>query len=166
MQSLSQAYLTAQVHTADRMDLVIALYENAIASIKQAMEAIESGEADRRHPPLRHATDVLLTLSDALNFNVESDLTLNLFRIYSYHISQLLQAGRRGDLVGLQAVKSSLTILLDGWRQVARSPEASAIRKADAQRFGKPRTLLPSLPDAALSSQSAAPHRPTLDMIA
>ncbi|HNY25946.1 MAG TPA: flagellar export chaperone FliS [Candidatus Sumerlaeota bacterium] len=164
MQSLSQAYLTAQVHTADRMDLVISLYESAIASIKQAMEAIESGEGDRRHPPLRHATDILLTLSDALNFNVESDLALSLFRIYSYHISQLLQAGRRGDLVGLQAVKSSLTILLEGWRQVAKSPEASALRKADALRFGKPRTFLPA--DSSSRPSSSAPHRPTLDMIA
>ncbi len=164
MQSLSKAYLSTQVHTADRMDLVISLYENAIAAIKQAMEVIESGEPNRRHQPLRHATDILLTLCDALNFNVESDLALNLYRIYSYHISQLLQAGRRSDLVGLQTVKSSLTILLEGWRQVAKSPEASALRKSDAQRFGKPRTFLPS--DSVSHPPSSAPHRPTLDMIA
>jgi flagellar protein FliS len=164
MQSLSKAYLTTQVHTADRMDLVIALYESAIASIKQAMEAIESGEANRRHVPLRQATDILLALCDALNFNVESDLALNLYRIYSYHISQLLQAGRRGDLVGLQTVKSSLTILLDGWRQVAKSPDAAALRKVDTQRFAKPRTFLPS--DSALPPSSSESHRPSLDMIA
>lgn len=164
MQNLSKAYLTTQVRTADRVDLVIALYENAIASIKQAMESIESGESSRRHQPLRQATEILLTLCDALNFNVESDLSQNLYRLYSYHISQLLQAGRQGDLVGLQTVKSSLTILLEGWRQVAKSPEAVALRKAEASRFGKPRNFAPS--DSNPSSPSTAPHRPALDMIA
>lgn len=130
----SKAYLTTQVHTSDRLDLVIALYEEALAAVRQTMEAIEGGDRTRRAEAVRRATNILIALSEALDHTQETDLSGTLFALYHFQIQQILEANRKNDIEPLMAVKGTLNILLSAWRQVARTAEAGAIREADAQQ--------------------------------
>ena len=127
----SKAYLSTQVNTADRMDLVIALYEGAIGFVSQAMEAVEAGDAEQRGEMISRVSNIIIALSEALDYSQEGGVSGNLFAIYNFQLQQLLEANRTNDIESLQTVKSTLSILLDGWKQVAESSEAKQIREAD-----------------------------------
>jgi len=131
----SKGYLSVQVETSDRVELVISLYEAALTHIAQAMEAVEAGDAAKRGDRITKAANVLMTLCESLDYSQPGPLAANLFGIYNLHLRQLLEANRTSNLVALQSVRSSLSVLLSGWRQVMRSPEAEEIRKTDINRL-------------------------------
>src|SRR5664280_1438034 len=93
----SKAYLATQVHTSDRLDLVIALYEEALAAVRQTMEAIDADDRTRRNDSTRRATNILLALSDALDYSQATDLSGSLFALYQFQIRQILEASRKND---------------------------------------------------------------------
>jgi flagellar secretion chaperone FliS len=130
----SRAYMTTSVQTADPLSLVIALYEKAIASITNAMEAIENGDVPKRRKTIQLTSEIIATLTQALDFSHDGTLAGSLFKLYNSQLYQLYEANRSNDLVPLQSVRSTLSILLDGWQEVARSEEAARFRD-DATRF-------------------------------
>ena len=91
----SKAYLATRVHTSDRLDLVISLYEEALAAVRQAMQAIEADDRGRRNEASRRATNILVALSDALDHSQETDLSGSLFALYRFQIQQVLEASRK-----------------------------------------------------------------------
>jgi flagellar secretion chaperone FliS len=135
----SKAYISAQVATSDRVDLVIALYEVALASVAQAMKAVETGDTRKRGEAIRKASDIILVLCESLDHTQAAALPGQLFSLYNFHLAQLLEANRANDLEPLQAVKSSLSILLSGWQEAARSPEAAEMRSAARRPDGRRR---------------------------
>ena len=130
----SKAYLSTQIQTDRRMDLLIALYEGALAYLARAINAIEAGDEIQRAAMIQKSSNVIMALSDSLDYSQPSSLAGRLFGIYNFHLEQLLEANRKNDAEPLYVVKSSLSILLEGWREVEKSPEAREIRAADAAR--------------------------------
>jgi len=115
------------------MDLVLVLYEGASAFVKQAMEAVEEGNGPGRSEAIHRASKILMALCEALDYTQGGMLPGKLFAIYTYQLQQLLEANRTNSLEPLQSVKSTLGILLNGWKEVAQSEEANAIRQEDAK---------------------------------
>lgn len=130
----SKAYLSTQVNTSGRLDLVIALYEKTIAHVAKAMRAIGSGDDDVRRDNIHAAAEILMALTEALDFTEAGDLPGRLFALYNYQLRMLLEANRNLDVEPLQSVKSTMTILLNGWQQIARGEEATEIRRLDVKR--------------------------------
>lgn len=128
----SKAYLSTLVNTGDRIELLIALYEGSIAYVQQAMEGIEEANEKKRQEGISRAAKILQALCEALDFGQEGSLAGSLFSIYNFQMRQLLDANRSQDLEALQSVKSTLSILLNGWHQVNKGDAANAIRKEDA----------------------------------
>ncbi|MBN1868012.1 flagellar export chaperone FliS [Candidatus Sumerlaeota bacterium] len=124
----SQAYLSTHIETADRMSLVVTLYEAALANVTQAMEAIESGDSAAKSKSIERASKILMGLCEALDYTQDNGLSGRLFALYTFQLRQLLEANRTDDVEPLQMVKSTLTILLEGWETVSRSPEGIAMR--------------------------------------
>ena len=129
----SKAYLSTLVRTGNRMDLVLALYEGASAFVKQAMEAVEEENDQARSEAIHRASKILMALCESLDYTQSGTLPGKLFAIYTYQLQQLLEANRTNSLEPLQSVKSTLGILLNGWKEVAQSDEANAIRQEDAE---------------------------------
>ena len=130
----SKAYLSTQVKTSDRVDLVISLYQGALAYVKQAMEAGEEGDTEKRSEMIHRVFKILIALGESLDYTQDGGISGSLFAIYNFQIQQLLEANRSNDVEPLQTVKSTLSILLNAWQQVAKSPEAVAIRADDENR--------------------------------
>lgn len=151
----SKAYLSTQVHTSDRIEIVISLYEAALSYITQAIGAIEKEDIARRGENITKAAKVFMALCEALDYSQPGDLAGKLFGIYNGYLYQLLEANRSNDVASLQTVHASMSILLNGWKQIARTPEAEEIRRADFERLTNPTPI-------------AAPHngRPSLAMTA
>jgi len=129
----SKAYLSTQVNTSDPLALVIAMYEAAIANVTQAMEAIEAGDTEKRGRMIGRTSEILMALSEALDYTQQHQIAGRLFCLYNTQLELLLKANRENDLESLQAVKSTLSIVLSGWHEAARSPEAAELREASCQ---------------------------------
>lgn len=130
----TKAYLAAQVRTGDRVALVVALYEAALMWVRQAMDAIDEDDVEKRSKAISRALGIVSALCEALDHDRQAEgPAAKLFALYTFHIQQLLEANRRNDVEPLMTVKSSLAILLDGWNQIVGGPAANDIRKADAE---------------------------------
>ncbi len=115
----SNAYVATQVNTSEGIDLVIALYEAALASLTRAMKAIEDDDDDAHSTAISRVSQIIMALSDALDYSQPGPLAGDLFGLYNYQLHQLLEAHRTKDAEPLQIVRSTLMSLLDGWRKVA-----------------------------------------------
>ena len=131
----SKAYLSTQVQTGDRLGLLISLYERGLADVTQAMEAVEAVDSKKRGEMIEKASGVLMALCEALDYTQQGTLAGDLFSLYNFLMRQLLEANRENDLERLQVVKTTLTILLNGWKQIATSAEAAEIREQDIARI-------------------------------
>lgn len=127
------AYLTMQVRTSNRMEIIASLYELALLCISQAMEAMESGNCSRAGEKIGKAGEILIALCEALDYSQPGDIAPALFSIYHFHLRQLLEANRTSAIAPLQSARSGLSMLLAGWRQIENSEAAKEIREADAR---------------------------------
>lgn len=123
----SQAYLSAQVNTADPLELIISLYETAILNVRKAMTAIAEEDPETRRDAISKTAEILMTLTESLDYTVGDSLAGHLFGLYNFQLEKLLEANRNEDIEALQSVKSTLSILLNGWQEVATNPEAQQI---------------------------------------
>ncbi|MFP4380675.1 MAG: flagellar export chaperone FliS [Candidatus Sumerlaeia bacterium] len=132
----SNAYLETQVGTSDPIALVISLYESAIAKVSRAMQAIEDGDYVKRGEMTSETAEILLTLSNSLDFSQSNNLAGRLFALYNFMMRQLLEANRNNDVEVLQEVKSTLNILLSGWTTIEdKSEDDSDGKKEEASRI-------------------------------
>jgi flagellar protein FliS len=129
----SKAYLSTQIQTADRLELVISLYEAAQNHVLRAIEAMEREDHARRGESIQRAAEILLALSASLDFTCSGDLVGRLFASYNTMLRQLLDANRTSNVELLEIVHSTLGALLEGWRTVQASPEAAHIREEDRE---------------------------------
>ena len=130
----SKAYLSTQVNTAGRLDLIVALYEKTITDVSRAMKAITTGNDKVRADAIQSAADILMGLTESLDFTEPGGLAGRLFALYHYQLHMLLEANRTGDIEPLQSVKTTLNILLNGWRQASVTEAAHEIRREDMNR--------------------------------
>lgn len=144
------AYLTMQVRTSDRMEIITSLYEMALLCISQAMDAMEARDSSKAGEKIGKAGEILMALCEALDYSQPGNLASTLFSIYHFHLRQLLEANRTNTLAPLQAALSGLSLLLEGWRQIAKSEAAQQIREADMRE----QRLSPKL-NAGLTARSA-----------
>jgi flagellar secretion chaperone FliS len=131
----TKAYLNTQVQTADRLELLIAMYEGALGFVRRAVEGIEENNSTKRSTAIGRAADIISHLSEVLDFTQPGDVAGSLFAMYTYQLRLLIQANRENDIEPLETVYSTLCILLNGWREIATSPDASEVIQADRKRM-------------------------------
>lgn len=132
----SKAYLSTQVNTSDPLSLVIALYETAISNVTQAIEGIETGDLDARRKCISRASEIIMALSEALDYTQQDGLAGKLFSMYTFMLRQLLEANRENEVEPLESVRSTLSILLEGWQHASRDPEATEALQARRNQTG------------------------------
>jgi flagellar secretion chaperone FliS len=135
MTTSTKAYLNTQVQTADRLELLIALYEGAMGFVRSAVEGIEENDLLKRSTGIGRAADIITYLCEVLDYSQPGVVAGNLFAMYNYQLRLLIQANRENDSEPLETVYSTLSILLNGWREIASSPEAAAVIQADRKRM-------------------------------
>jgi flagellar secretion chaperone FliS len=126
----SQAYLTTMVDTSDRLGLVITVYESALANIKSVLSD-EDIDKEKRSEAINKTSKILYALSEALDYSQPGGMAGNLSSLYTFMQRQLFEANASGDNEALRDVKGILSILLNGWTQIANKPEVMALREQE-----------------------------------
>ncbi|HHL39472.1 MAG TPA: flagellar export chaperone FliS [Deltaproteobacteria bacterium] len=121
----TQQYQKVQVMTADKVRLIIMLYEGVMNFNKRAQMAIEAGDIDQRNKWINKSMAIVSELNDALNMEVGGEVASNLRRLYFYVMTRLTEANVRNDAAQLDVVNRIMGELKAGWEGIASENSAA-----------------------------------------
>jgi flagellar protein FliS len=142
-------YREVEIKTATPLELVVLLYDAAIAGLQKAQEHIASRDIANRTRCLNKVSSVLTELQANLNFEAGGNVAISLDRLYRYMKDRIVQANMRQDAAPLKEVAGLLSNLRSAWAQVAQT-EA---RKKMSQEAAS----LPSALPMAVRGPAASP---------
>lgn len=119
MQNNVRKYLVQQVMTASPAKLVFMLYDKAIASLREAMMAIEAGDIEARWRANNRATEIISHLWTTLDMENGCEIAENLDRLFPFIMRQLTQIDLQNDPAPAKEVIAILEPLRDSWRDLA-----------------------------------------------
>lgn len=136
------------VVSASPHQLVLMLYEGAIAAIAAAQQQLRLNNIAARGEAISKAISIIDGgLKASLDLSVGGELVNNLSELYQYMGRRLLHANLKNDHAGLEEVRQLLLQLKGAWETLA------ATKAATAAQPGRPAAANPSL-----SSRVAAAH--------
>ena len=121
-QSASTAYQNQAVGTANPAQLVLMLYDRALAAIARAEHLMIAPEADAIeviHAELTRAQEIVTELSLSLDHDLGGDIARNLEAIYDFCLARLAEANVRKSPTLLPAVSESLGELRTAFSEAA-----------------------------------------------
>jgi flagellar protein FliS len=135
MNAYFNRYQSNQVTTASPEQLLIMLYDGAIRFVRQATEAMATGERVRKLESISKAMGIVAELANTLDHEVGGEIAENLDALYHFMIRELTQANLKNDADKLKVVEGLLCDLRETWMQAIESTrrEATAVDAAEAR---------------------------------
>lgn len=124
-----ETYRAVWISGLDRGRLLLAMYEGALAFLKQAEGALEEGDVDRFVHFLGRAQSVISELMATIDRKPNPGLASMLERLYEFMLFQLTEANMLRDPTPIRHVSRLLGRTYEAYRQVILdpSPEVQAI---------------------------------------
>jgi flagellar protein FliS len=140
-------YREIEIRTATPTELVVLMYDSAIAALQQARDSVHTGNIAGRARCLNKVSSILTELQATLNFEAGGEIARSLDRLYAYMRNRLFVANARQDVSPIDEVAQLMTSLRSAWIEVAKT---EAGRRQDASHpSAPPSDVLPSLTAAA-----------------
>lgn len=144
-QVVHQQYLTTQVTTADRLQLVVMLYEGAIGFLRQAQERMAARDVQGKGRYLGKALDIIAELNVSLNFQEGGDIAANLFQLYNFMTQHLTRANFEWNGGAVDEVIGLLASLKEAWLGVCQKARKGELDEALDGQGQTPKQSLGSL---------------------
>lgn len=125
------AYKKTSVQTASKEQILLMLYQAAIKNCKKAMEAIENRDIAKKGEYIGKLQDIIIELSNSLDFEVGGDIAKELASLYDYIIYSTTQANIKIDNQPLEGVLNVLNTLYNGWTDAIKSLKATEAKVAN-----------------------------------
>jgi len=119
-----QQYKEMHVNTASPAQLVIMLYDGAIAALKMAIEHIESKDYEAKQKQLNRVQDIIFELMNSLNLQEGGEIAGNLQKLYIYMNKRIMEANINLDTKILEEVTGLLDGINNSWKQIAKQQAA------------------------------------------
>lgn len=110
--------LEMKVLAASPVEIIILLYEGAVAALQQAEQAVDSGDIARKINRLNKALDIIDGLAAALNHEKGGDISNNLRGLYDYMKVRLSMANLKNDKQMMAEIRILLSDLLSAWVEI------------------------------------------------
>ncbi len=115
-QSQAQVYQRNHYYTADRVTVLLMLYQGAIDFLKKAKSRLNEGDLEAKGAYIAKAHAIISEFLTSLKRDADSDLPRKLEDLYRFMLDQLVQAHLGNDSKPLDDVISLLETLLEGWQ--------------------------------------------------
>lgn len=136
MKNINQ-YQTVQVMTADRVRIIIMLYEGVIRFNNCARKAIEDKDIASRGNFINRSIAILSELDNSLNMEQGGEIAANLSKLYDFSIQQLTGANLHNSTAPIDVVNRIMTDLKSGWESIATDkPGQSKDQKVMGMSYG------------------------------
>jgi flagellar protein FliS len=144
-QTVHKQYLSTQVSTADRLQLVVMLYDGAIKFLTQAKEKMAAQDAAGKGLYIGKALDIIAELNASLNFKEGKEVAANLFHLYNFMSAHLTRANLNWDATALDEVVKLLSQLRSAWEEVCQKSKRGELKEVLEEQTLTPRKSLGSL---------------------
>lgn len=114
-------YQEIEVKTATALELVVLLYDAAIASLQKAQEHMVRRDIAKRALCLNKASSILTELQANLNFDAGGTFASSLDGLYQYMKRLIFEATVQQDAAPLKEVAGLLSKLRSAWVEVAQN---------------------------------------------
>ena len=118
--SLRARYLGDSIATASPQQLLVMLYDRLALDLERAEAAITSGDRAVSNEQLQHAQEIVLELRASLRVDIW-DGGPRLAALYSWLLTELVQANVKNDLRRVADCRRIVEPLRDAWREAAAS---------------------------------------------
>lgn len=130
-------YQANSVGTADQKQLIIMLYEGAVRFIDEAERHMASFKTyDKANNSILRAQDILTELMVSLNLEAGGEIGQNLFNLYAFSKTQLLEANMQKSAELLKQPKKIISELLEAWRKIESTPISKVSQQKPAEYKG------------------------------
>ncbi len=123
-------YREVEIKTATALELVVLLYDAAVAGLQKAQEHIVRRDIANRARCLNKVSSILTELQANLNFEAGGPVAASLDRLYHYMKGRIIEANMQQDAAPLREVAGLLNNLRSAWAEVARSEARKTMRDA------------------------------------
>jgi len=144
-QIVHKQYISTQVSTADRLQLVVMLYDGAITFLNQAKEKMAAQDAAGKGLFIGKALDIISELNSSLNFQEGKEVAANLFHLYNFMTAHLTRANLNWDTAALDEVIKMLTQLREAWEEISQKSKRGELKEVLEEKTMTPRKNLGSL---------------------
>jgi flagellar protein FliS len=120
------AYRQVEAQSRSPLELVVMLYDGALASLTQASDAAARGDVRQRSAAVSKTLSIVGALQENLNLSAGGAVAAELDRLYDYMTTRLLDVTVRQDVTGLAETYRLLSGLRDAWHQIATQPQQAA----------------------------------------
>ncbi len=115
------AYKKTSVETASKEQILLMLYQAAIKNCKKGIEAIEQKNVAKKGEYIGKMQDIIVELSNSLDFEVGGDVAKELASLYDYILYSSTQANIKLDKAQLEGCLKVLNTLYDGWTEAIKN---------------------------------------------
>lgn len=165
MLKAAKAYLATQVTTASQGDMLLMLYDTAIKHLRHAIEKMREGDMAGKGILISKAITIISELQECLNKERGGDISNNLFQLYFFCNTRLLQANlkMKPDMVEevisiISGLRQAFAQILPTQEGVASLAQAGAAPAAEAQRVCAPGAEQDAAPGSEAVAEVSAPE--------
>lgn len=112
-------YRAATVETASPVQIVVRLYDGALQSLHQAVQAVEHKDLRAKVRHLRRAHAIVSELQASLAHNHANDLCVDLDRLYDYVLHCITTGSSNNPTDELEGAARVLRELRNAWAELA-----------------------------------------------
>ncbi len=112
-------YQKVQVTTADRLKLVVMLYDGAISFLKSAINCLEKNDMAGKGIYIAKAQDIIDELNNSLNLKDGGEIASTLRKIYNFLYFYLVKANLKKDPKMIKEVIDILSSLREAWYEIS-----------------------------------------------
>jgi flagellar protein FliS len=116
-------YFEQVILSASPVELVVLMYQRAIASVSDAREHLRGGRIRERAQAITRTYAILAELMISLDVEKAPELARNLRRLYCYMQGRLIEANQKQIDGPLAETGRLLSTLADAWQQVPQTVE-------------------------------------------
>ena len=113
------AYRRTVATSSSPLELVVRLYDGAIAFVIEARDGIARKDVHVRTRAVSRALAIIAELQNTLNIQEGGDVAAELDRLYTYMGTRLLDVTAKADDNAAAEVQKLLSTLREGWSQIA-----------------------------------------------
>ncbi len=112
-----QKYQQNQIDTASPGKLLIMLYDGALKFIKAARDGIADEDIEKANNNIIKVQDIVTELMTFLDMDKGGDISANLYNLYEYMSSRLVEANIKKDEEILTEVEGLLKDMKGTWQE-------------------------------------------------
>lgn len=115
-----EKYKNMQIQTATPGQLILMLYDGAIKFCKLAKKGIEDKNLMDANKYLIKIQDIVTELMISLDMKSGGEIAKNLYTLYDYMMSRLLEANMKKDPLIIDEVQKMIEELRDAWGEAVK----------------------------------------------